>query len=224
MFPLRGISSGDKVPYLKKFTGTNGFLIEIQYTAIVFNRAQRAPASHGWFSINAVPEILILLPFFFLGGGPAPPTNQVLRLRTGGCWFRGMVSPESRMHKRCSVEEVASYRCTTCSGPALSFQNPAEASGSSAWLKSFAGRGMVGQLNPGFGFERDFVDLLLVVFVHVRNRCSATAMSVLVLTGNLNSGSLDHRISRGRPVLDLVSLVLTSVGLCANGIFASTAE
>ena len=56
---------------------SNGFLIEIQYTAIVFNRAQRAPASHGWFSTNAVPEILILVPF--LGGG-APPINKVLGL------------------------------------------------------------------------------------------------------------------------------------------------
>ena len=106
------------------------------------------------------------------------------------------------MHKRCSVEEVAPYRLAE----------------KLCWKRH--GR----SANPGFGLERDFVDLLLVVFVHVRNRCSATAMSVLVLTGNLNSGSLDHRISRGRPVLDLVSLVLTSVGLCANGIYASTAE
>ena len=52
---------------------SNGFLIEIQYTAIVFNRAQRAPASHGWFSINAVPEILILVPFFGGGGGGPLP-------------------------------------------------------------------------------------------------------------------------------------------------------
>ena len=57
---------------------SNGFLIEIQYTTIVFNRAQRASASHGWFSINAVPEILVLVRFFFWGG--SPPTNQVLEL------------------------------------------------------------------------------------------------------------------------------------------------
>ena len=36
--------------------------------------------------------------------------------------------------------------------PALPCPNSAEASGSSAWLKSFAGRGMVGQLIRGLGW------------------------------------------------------------------------
>ena len=69
---------------------SNGFLIEIQYTAIVFNRAQRAPASHGWFSINAIPEILILVRFFFFGGGPPVASLNRVYFAAGTVGFQSV--------------------------------------------------------------------------------------------------------------------------------------
>ena len=89
---------------------SNGFLIEIQYTAIVFNRAQRAPVEvfsmHPAFSNGFLIEIQytaivfnraqrapashgwfsinavpeILILVPFFGGGGAPPINKVLGL------------------------------------------------------------------------------------------------------------------------------------------------